>query len=87
MTRPSRPSTIIAQWRRQSALIAWLSCKRVSTAPTIGAWFDSIERLGVKNTRGIAVVDQSITLNALRDMDLARRARNPVQRHHWPDAD
>lgn len=30
---------------------------------------NSIERLGVKNTRGIAVVDQSITLNALRDMD------------------
>ena len=48
---------------------------------------DSIERLGVKNTRGIAVVDQSITLNALRDMDRRRRARNPVQRHHWPDAD
>jgi predicted TIM-barrel fold metal-dependent hydrolase len=30
---------------------------------------DSIEALGRRNTRGIAVVDQSITLAALKDMD------------------
>jgi predicted TIM-barrel fold metal-dependent hydrolase len=30
---------------------------------------DSIERLGMKNTRGIAVVDQSISLDVLKDMD------------------
>lgn len=30
---------------------------------------DSIRRLGTKNTRGIAVVDQSVTMEQLRDMD------------------
>ena len=30
---------------------------------------DSIQRLGPKNTRGIAVVDQSVTMEQLREMD------------------